>query len=77
MQIQKIIDMYGTRKFYFLKDHFDCFDRNDLIEMLMEEMSDKVIAGYMQNVDELIDEDEEYDEFGVNTKNSFNTQPEK
>ena len=45
--------------------------------MLLEEMNDRQIAGYMQNVDELIDEDEEYDEFGVNTKNSFNTQTEE
>ena len=77
MQIQDIFKKYGQKRVEYLQDHFCCFSRDELIEMLLEEMNDRQIAGYMQNVDELIDEDEEYNEFGVNTKNSFNTQPEE
>ena len=77
MKIKEIIKKYGQNRVDFLKDHFDCFSHNELIEMLMEEMSNEAIEGYMSNVDELMYEDEEErDEFGVNTKNSFNTQTE-
>jgi hypothetical protein len=76
MEIQNIFKKYGQKRVEYLQDHFSCFSDYELIEMLLEEMSDEKLAGYMKNVDELIDEDEEYDEFGVNTKNSFNTQTE-
>ena len=59
MKIKEIINKYGQNRVEFLKDHFDCFSHSELIEMLMEEMSNESIEGYMSNVDELMGEDDE------------------
>lgn len=59
MKIKEIVKKYGQNRVSFLTDHFDCFSHDELIEMLLEEMSNEALDGYMRNVDELIGEDDE------------------
>jgi hypothetical protein len=58
MKIKEIVKKYGQNRVSFLTDHFDR-TRTELIEMLLEEMSNEALDGYMHNVDELIGEDDE------------------
>jgi len=59
MKIKEIVKKYGKNRVEFIIDHFMCFSQQELIEMLLEEMSNKAIEGYMSNVDELMGEDDE------------------
>lgn len=59
MKIQEIVKKYGKNRVEFITDHFMCFSQQELIEMLLETMSNSEISGYMSNVDELMGEDDE------------------